>query len=68
MVTKKGWGRITLRVPPELHQQMAGIADNLGLDLTGLINLMIREGLPTYRAKAAALQARNQELDGGTRP
>lgn len=45
-------GRVTLRMPPELHAELVRIAKALGIDTTGLINMMIRDSLPIYMAKA----------------
>ncbi len=44
-------GRITLRVPPELHAEIAVVAEMACLDLNGLLLSMIREALPAWRAR-----------------
>jgi hypothetical protein len=49
---KKKSGRITLRVDPALHRELAVIADRLGLELNELLVKMIDDALPTYRAQA----------------
>lgn len=54
-------GRITLRVPPTLHDELAHVADRLGLDINGLINLMIRRSFDGYRLEAAMLNAQRRE-------
>jgi hypothetical protein len=50
-------GRITLRVKPELHEQLAELGQALGLDINGLLNLMIRRSLPKCVAEARMVQA-----------
>jgi hypothetical protein len=50
---KKKSGRITLRVGSPLHARVTKTAKNLGLDINGLLNLMIRERLGEYEARAA---------------
>lgn len=57
--------RITLRVAPVLHSELAFIADVLGLDINGLIRLMIAHRIDHYRLEAMLLQeqsAENQNL------
>ena len=49
-MAKKRSGRITLRMGPALHAELAELAPRLGTDLNGLINLLVREGLPAKRA------------------
>jgi hypothetical protein len=40
---KKTWsGRLTLRIAPDLHKRIDDTARALGLDLNGLLNLVIR--------------------------
>ena len=53
-------GRISLRVPAQVHSQLAEVAAHLGLDLTELLNLMIAEHLPQY-AKEAAVTAQSRD-------
>src|SRR5690349_21058814 len=48
-------GRITLRVTPEVHQELADIAEGLGLDINGVLNLMIRDSYSAYKSKARLL-------------
>jgi hypothetical protein len=52
-------GVLTLRIPPELHEDLVVAAVGLGLDVTGLIRLMIRRSLPHFQleARLIALQA-----------
>ena len=54
-------GRITLRVSPELHDELAGAADSLGLDINGLLNLMIRRSFGRVKLEAAMLKAQSGE-------
>ena len=54
-------GRISLYVPPALHGELAEVAELLGLDLNGLINLMIRRSFDGYRLEAAMLKAQAKE-------
>jgi hypothetical protein len=54
-------GRITLRMPPALHAELAEVADTLGLDMNALINLMIRRSFDPYRLEAAAIDAQAKE-------
>jgi hypothetical protein len=37
---------------PSLHEELASLAPWLGTDLNGLINILILDSLPRYRAKA----------------
>jgi len=55
-------GVLTLRLPPELHEDIANTAGLLGLDVTGLIRLMVRRSLPHFRFEAE-LNARTAEQD-----
>jgi hypothetical protein len=45
-------GRITLRVKPGIHQELAETADGLGIDINGLLNLMIHRFLPVFSIMA----------------
>jgi hypothetical protein len=51
-------GRFSLRVSPEIHDELVSIGEVLGLDITTLVNVMIREALPTFRARANELSAK----------
>jgi hypothetical protein len=51
-------GRFTLRLHPELHAELASLAPWLGTDLNGLINILILESLPRYRAMAVRKEFR----------
>jgi hypothetical protein len=50
-------GRISLRVKPELHEQLAELAQALGQDINGLLNMMVRQALPKVVAMARTAQA-----------
>jgi hypothetical protein len=45
-------GVFTFRMPPELHEDIAVAAAALGLDVTGMIRLMIRRSLPHFQLEA----------------
>src|SRR5260370_723468 len=57
---------ITLRVKPELHQQLADTAKDLGLNLNGLLNLLIHRSLGQAVVEACIYKAYMQERMGGT--
>jgi hypothetical protein len=50
-----------LRLPPDLHSTVADTAAQLGLDLTGLIRLMIRRSLPHFQTEARLIQVQAEE-------
>jgi hypothetical protein len=58
---KKRSGQITLRVSPEQHADLAWIADTLGLDINGLLRLMIARTIGHYRMEAETLALQAQE-------
>src|SRR4051794_2947009 len=45
-------GRITLRVDPAVHQELSDVTQDLGLDVNGLLNLLIRRALGEAAAEA----------------
>ncbi len=49
-------GRLTLRITPELHEELASISDGLGIDINGLVNLMIRDSYSVYASQAATIK------------
>jgi hypothetical protein len=53
--------RLALRLPEGIHDELHRIAALLGSDVTGIINMMVRDMLPTYRAKAAQLDALEEQ-------
>ena len=62
---EKPTGRISLRIPPQLHGEIAQAAQWLGLDITALINLMLHEITPKYLEQGA--QAVVKRLDAATK-
>ncbi|SRR5713226_10552841 len=54
-------GQLTLRVPPDVHKDLAEVAEGLGLDINGLLNLMLRRHLDRYRLEVEVLQAQAKE-------
>src|SRR4051812_24100197 len=52
MKKKKQYGRITLRVKPEIHRQIEEVAATFGLDVNGLLNLLIARSLGEAAAEA----------------
>ncbi len=54
-------GVLTLRIPPEVHEDLALTASELGLDITGLIRLLIRRGLPHYQLEGRMLAVQGAE-------
>ncbi len=75
-ISKKGWqtvmarkkalksGVLTLRIPPDLHEDLAVAAASLGLDVTGLIRLMIRRSLPHFQLEARLIALQAEEALG----
>ncbi|MHB1422128.1 MAG: toxin-antitoxin system HicB family antitoxin [Gemmataceae bacterium] len=57
MAARKKSGKITLRMDPEVHARVAKTAKALGIDLNGLLNLLIRTNLFSY--ELMALQCRD---------
>jgi hypothetical protein len=58
-------GRITLRMPPSIHAEAVELANQLGLDLNGFLNLIIRRAFRHYRLEALLLRTefeRDSEL------
>jgi hypothetical protein len=55
MAEKKS-GRLMLRMDPNIHSRVANTAKKLGMDMNGLLNLIIREGLPRYEAEMHMLR------------
>src|SRR5262245_57859928 len=49
-------GRITLRVEPAVHAELAEVAGKLDMELNELLVQLIQEGLPAYRARATQKQ------------
>jgi hypothetical protein len=54
-------GALMLRIPPELHGDLADTAKGLGLDTTGLLRLMIRRCLPHYQLEARLIGEQGKE-------
>jgi hypothetical protein len=54
-------GRVSLYLSPELHTELAFIADTLGLDINGLLRLMIARTINHYRTEALLLAEQMQE-------
>jgi antitoxin component of RelBE/YafQ-DinJ toxin-antitoxin module len=54
-------GVLTLRIPPEIHDNVALTAAKLGLDVTGLIRLMIRRALPHFQLEARLISIQAEE-------
>jgi predicted HicB family RNase H-like nuclease len=48
-------GRISFRLPPQVHSQLLDIANDLGLDLSSLINMMLKSSLPRFLGLAKEL-------------
>lgn len=62
---EKASGRISLRIPIALHEQLAGAANGLGVDVNGLINTMLTDSVAKYLSLATErieqrAEARNQ--------
>jgi hypothetical protein len=54
-------GRISLYVSPERHSELAVIAETLGLDINGLLRLMIARSFEHFRMEAELLMLQAQE-------
>jgi hypothetical protein len=67
MAKQKRSGRITLRTTPDVHQQLADVARDLGLDVNGLLNLMIRRTLGEMAAEACVFKLHWEEAMKGGR-
>jgi hypothetical protein len=61
MARAKKSGRITLRIRPELHEQLAEIADDMWIDINGLLNLMIRRALGPLKIQAHLFREQTRE-------
>src|SRR5438874_2016319 len=57
-------GRITLRMDPTLHAELSELAPKLGTDLNGLINILVREGLPAKWALVEEVERKKGEWVG----
>src|SRR6516162_3757772 len=57
-------GVLTLRIPPEVHRDVALTAADLGLDVSGLIRLMIRRSLPHFMLEARLIAFQAEEAMG----
>src|SRR4051812_11584370 len=49
---KKASGQITFRCPVDMHQDLLEIATVLGVDLNGLLSMMLKKALPSFRKQA----------------
>jgi post-segregation antitoxin (ccd killing protein) len=49
---RRASGQITYRCPVELHEELLEIATALGVDLSALMSLMIRQALPSFLTRA----------------
>ena len=49
-------GRMTLRMEARTHALLKDVSLRLGIDVTGLVNMMIAESLPRYLEKAAGVK------------
>src|SRR5690242_4176693 len=56
MPPRKKSGRITLRMDPDIHRRVEKAGKALGMDINGLLNLIIRTNLPCYESMAILLQ------------
>ena len=54
-MAKKKSGRLSLRMDPGIHLRVEKTAKALGLDINGILNLIIRKGLPYYESLADLL-------------
>ena len=62
MPAKKKSGRLYIRMDPEIHARVARTAKALGTDINGLLNLILRTGLPSYEQMAlTARDPKHQE-------
>jgi hypothetical protein len=52
---------LTLRLDPALHETLSDTAPRLGLDLSGLIRLMLRRSLPHFLVEARLLEVQAEE-------
>ncbi|HYE16830.1 MAG TPA: hypothetical protein VEA69_00175 [Tepidisphaeraceae bacterium] len=50
-LTGKATGRVTLRMPKELHQRLINVAISMNVELTSLANLMLTEELAAWERK-----------------
>jgi hypothetical protein len=54
-------GRVSLYLTPQLHTEVADLADTLGLDINGLLRLMIGRTINHYRMEAQMLLLQGQQ-------
>src|SRR5207253_2535831 len=57
----KGSGQVTLRLGEALKQEVIGLGKRLGLDLNGLIGVMIRRSLSHFHMEARLLAMESEE-------
>jgi len=50
--SKRASGQITFRCPVEQHVELLELATILGVDLNALLNMMVKQSLPSFRKKA----------------
>ncbi len=63
MPPRKKSGKITLRMDPQIHASVAKAAKALGMDINGLLNLIIREGIVRYESEAELLRKAGEMAD-----
>jgi len=49
---KRASGQITFRCPVEQHEELLELATIMGVDLNALLNMMLKQSLPSFRKKA----------------
>lgn len=60
---KKRPGRLALRIPSEFHMRLAVVAEDLGVDVTTLINMMLREAFPAFLERANVIKTEYQKAN-----
>jgi len=54
-------GQISFRLPVETHKQLLDIAAVLGTDVSGLLNQLLAEGLPSFWQKATEIAQQQKQ-------
>lgn len=59
----KGGRPVNFRAPPDLAADLDYIAEALGLDVSNLVRMILRENIKPYRGRADRIKAAKQEGD-----
>ncbi len=54
-----------MRLPPDLHDDLSGVADALGLTFTSLVTMTLKEALPGLLVRRRRVEADLRAARGG---